>query len=404
MKQILHTPEGVRDITNIECGKKLTIEKEINEVFRLYGYHSIQTPTFEYYKVFGKEIGTIDSKELYKFFDRDGETLVLRPDLTPGVARAAATIYAKEDLPIRLCYTGNTYINHTQYQGRLKENTQVGVELIGWNSYMADAEVIALSINSILSVGLKEFQISLGNAGFYNGIMKNLGLRNKEIDEITDYISNRNYFGLESYLESLKVSKDVIKTIMTFDELSGDVEILKKASSIAKSEESKDALKRLSKIYETLKIYDLDQYISFDLSMSGGAYHYYTGIIFRGYTRGVGDAIVRGGRYDNLIEKFGKKSPSIGFGIVIDEVLSAISRQKINSGYKRENMIILFEKEDLEDAIKRAEELRKEGIPVELLEFAPGKSLDDYISYGNEYYAKGIIYKDENKAIKRIEL
>ena len=131
MKQLLHTPEGVRDIYNVECGKKLSLESRLHKVLQLYGYHDIQTPTFEYFDVFRKEIGTTPSRELYKFFDKEGNTLVLRPDITPSVARAAATLFGDEDLPIRLCYTGNTFVNHSSYQGRMRENTQMGAELIG---------------------------------------------------------------------------------------------------------------------------------------------------------------------------------------------------------------------------------------------------------------------------------
>ena len=87
MKKLLHTPEGVRDIYNVECGKKLALESRLKKVFHMYGYHDIQTPTFEYFDVFRKEIGTIPSRELYKFFDKEGNTLVLRPDFTPSIAR-----------------------------------------------------------------------------------------------------------------------------------------------------------------------------------------------------------------------------------------------------------------------------------------------------------------------------
>ena len=143
MKKLLHTPEGVRDIYNVECGKKLALEARLKKVFHLYGYHDIQTPTFEYFDVFRKEIGTISSRELYKFFDKEGNTLVLRPDFTPSIARAAATLFQEETLPIRLCYTGSTFVNHSSYQGRLKESTQMGAELLGDDSAEADAEMLA---------------------------------------------------------------------------------------------------------------------------------------------------------------------------------------------------------------------------------------------------------------------
>ena len=154
MKKLLHTPEGVRDIVNVQCGKKMTLEQQILKSFHMYGYHDIQTPVFEYFDVFRKEIGTVPSKDLYKLFDKEGNTLALRPDITPSIARVAATLFGDEELPVRLCYTGNTFINHSSYQGRLREVTQMGVELIGDDTVEADGEMLALVIEALLSVGL----------------------------------------------------------------------------------------------------------------------------------------------------------------------------------------------------------------------------------------------------------
>ena len=114
--QLLHTPEGVRDIYNEECEQKLILQDRLQKVLNTYGYHPIQTPTFEFFDIFGKEIGTTPSKELYKFFDREGNTLVLRPDITPSIARSAAKYFMGEDMPIRLWYMGNTITNNSSYQ------------------------------------------------------------------------------------------------------------------------------------------------------------------------------------------------------------------------------------------------------------------------------------------------
>lgn len=105
MRQLFHTPEGVRDVYGTECAKKLYLQRKMEKIFHAYGYQSIETPTFEFFDVFGKQVGTTPSRELYKFFDRDGNTLVLRPDFTPSIARAASMYYHQEDMPIRLCYS-----------------------------------------------------------------------------------------------------------------------------------------------------------------------------------------------------------------------------------------------------------------------------------------------------------
>ena len=172
MEQKLHTPEGVRDIYYLECKRKLKIQEELHHTLLSYGYQDIQTPTFEYFDVFRKEIGTIPSKELYKFFDREGNTLVLRPDLTPSIARAAATLFEEEDFPVRLCYVGNTFINHSSYLGRLKENTQLGAELIGIDSEDADAEMLAMVADGLEKTGLSEFQINIGHIDFIHSLLE----------------------------------------------------------------------------------------------------------------------------------------------------------------------------------------------------------------------------------------
>ena len=143
-RQILHTPEGVRDIYNEECRRKNQVQEILHGVLHSYGYEDIQTPTFEFFDVFSREVGTVTSRELFKFFDREGNTLVLRPDITPSIARAVAKYFTEEDMPVRLCYVANTFINHSDFQGRLKENTQMGAELIGNGGVEADAEMIAL--------------------------------------------------------------------------------------------------------------------------------------------------------------------------------------------------------------------------------------------------------------------
>lgn len=403
MKNLLHTPEGVRDIYNVECGKKLALEGRLKKVFHLYGYHDIQTPTFEFFDVFRKEIGTIPSKELYKFFDKEGNTLVLRPDITPSIARASATLFQNEELPIRLCYTGNTFINHSSYQGRLKESTQMGAELIGDDSVEADAEMLALVIESMLTIGLKEFQLNLGDVDYLQSLIEDANLDEDAEERVRELINNRNYFGVEEFLDSIQVKRSSKEAFAALNEMVGGVEILAKAKNLAPNSKGVMAIKRLEKIYDTLKLYGVEKFITFDLSMTG-TYGYYTGIIFRGYTFGTGDAVVKGGRYDHLIEKFGKKSPSIGFAIVIDELMNALTRQKIRIVYTRKNTLILYDEEKARDAIALAKDFRRKAKNTELIKKAKDRLLEEYVEYGKEYYAGSLIYIKKSGEITMINL
>ena len=153
-EKLLHTPEGVRDIYDLEFKRKLKVLEHIHHVLCLYSYQDISTPSFEYFDIFNMDNGSATSNEMYKFFDRNNNTLVLRPDMTPSVARCVAKYYADVDLPIRLCYSGNTFTNAPLHQGKLNEFTQVGCELVNDDSSAADAEIIACVINCLKEVGL----------------------------------------------------------------------------------------------------------------------------------------------------------------------------------------------------------------------------------------------------------
>lgn len=403
MKQILHTPEGVRDIYGLEYQKKLILEEKLQKVLHLYGYHDVQTPMFEYFDVFGKEIGTLPSNELYKFFDKDGNTLVLRPDITPSIARVVATVFDETDIPIRVCYKGNTFINHSKYQGRLRETTQLGAELIGDDSAEADAEMIAMAVESLMEAGIKDFQINIGNVNFFEGLIKETNLNEENEALLRELIQNRNYFGVDELLESVHAKEITKMAFQVLPELIGGIEIMKEAKKIALNFEVLEAVKRLEQIYEILVAYGVEKYITFDLSMSG-TYGYYTGIIFRGYTYGTGDAIVKGGRYDNLLEKFGKKSASVGFGIVVDELLNAFNRQKIEIVCERKNTVVLYEEDCRKEAMKLVKEHRSNGKAIELVKKEAKKTVETYVNDAKQNLCSCLLYLKNAEQIEQIDL
>lgn len=397
-QQILHTSEGVRDIYGIECERKLIIEQKLQKVLHLYGYHDIQTPMFEFFEVFGKEMGTAPMKELYKFFDREGNILVLRPDITPSIARVAATVFEEEHLPARLCYIGNTFKNRTSYQGRLHENTQLGAEFIGVDSPEADAEMIALAVDCLKAAGLEEFQINIGNVDFFESLIEDTNVSEEEEKRLRELISNRNYFGVEELLEQAQVKKTTKAAFQVLPELVGGVEILKDAKVVALNNKALDAVKRLGTTYEILVAYGIEKHVTFDLSMSG-TYGYYTGIIFRGYTYGSGDAIVKGGRYDQLLGKFGKDAPSIGFAIVIDELLNAFTRQKLSIPYQCKNRLIVYVENRTVEAIKYAKKFREQEKQTELIKKETDHTIEDYINYAKHKLCGSILYLGEQNQI-----
>jgi len=398
--KLLHTPVGVRDIYNDECYDKLLIQNRIHKIFKEYGYSDIQTPSFEFFDIFNKERGSVASKNMYKFFDREGNTLVLRPDMTPSIARASAKYFMDEEMPIRLCYVGNAFINNSEYQGKLKEFTQIGSELLGDNTSDADAEVIAMVIESLLKAGLTEFQIEIGQPEFFKGIVEKAGLDADTIEELRELLENKKYFGVEDVLEKANVPQEDREVFLKFQEFAGSVEMIQAAKTLNINEKSKAALERLEKLYSILVIYGYEKYISFDLSMLN-MYQYYTGIVFKGYTYGTGDAIVTGGRYDNLLGQFGKDFAAIGFAVNLDQLMVALERQHIKLGEKDTKKMILYGVENQREAINYTKTLRSENECVMMVRKRSNHQMEDYISYAKRSNVSEIIIIDGNGIEKK---
>lgn len=382
-KELLHTPEGVRDVYGKECARKLTIENKINNIFNLYGFHNVQTPTFEFFDIFNKERGSVPSKNLYKFFDREGNTLVLRPDLTPSIARIAAKNYMDVNVPIKLCYNANTYINNSELQGKLKEITQLGCELIGDDSVEADAEIVALVVNSLKSAGFDKFLVEIGQVDFYKGLLEECGFEDDVEEELRVRIENKNFFGVEELLDSKDIPSNVKDTFLKLPSLFGSSDVLDKAKELATNEKSLKAIEKLEEVYSILVDYGVADYISFDLGMLSN-FNYYTGIIFKAYTYGTGDAIVAGGRYDKLLSQFGKDSAAIGFAVYMDQLLMAMSSQKMEGDTDYAYEVLIYDTELRKTALQLATGLREKGIKTELIPKKENISIDEYVEFKKE--------------------
>lgn len=361
--RLLHTPDGVRDIFGEECERKLRLQNDLHSVLASYGCRDIETPTFEFFDVFGREIGTTPSRELYKFFDREGNTLVLRPDITPSIARAVSRRLGGENKRLRLCYVGNTFINNSSYQGRLRESTHLGAELIGGDDAQTDAETIAMAADCLKKAGLEEFQIAVGHMEYYKSILREISIDAETEATLRDFISNRNIFGAENLLESLPIDEKSRKALLSLPGLYGSGEVLDRALELASSEGARNAVLRLKEICRILEYYDAARYVSFDLSMLS-RYDYYTGVFFRGYTFGSGDAVVKGGRYDRLLSHFGQNAPAIGFVVVADQLLTALNRQNLRQEPQEEPMELTYPPRLERPAVQLAQRLRSGGQAV----------------------------------------
>ena len=394
--ELIHTPEGVRDIYGDEYARKLQIQSRLLERIRLFGYQDIQTPTFEFFDVFSKEIGTTPTRELYKFFDSDGNILCLRPDFTPSMARCAAKYFSEEDMPLRFTYQGNTFSNTSLLQGKLKETTQMGAELMGEPSVQADGEIISMLVDALLHTGLKDFQVSVGEVNFFKGICQELSLSGEEEENVREYISNKNFFAAKKYLEAQAKGELVAETMVQIEELFGSVEVLDKARALSQNPLCQKAIERLSGLYDVLCAYGIERYVSFDLGMLN-SYHYYTGIIFKVYTYGIGDAVVKGGRYDRLLPYFGKDSAAIGFVVVIDDLMQALSRQRIPVELAPKPAVLVYQAVHYPQALEAAAKLRQKGQAVQLIPFDAQKGQKAYQEYAKKQGIEEIIFLTDDQ-------
>ena len=375
--ELLHTPDGVRDIFGNESAVKRKIENSISGVFESFGYNNVQTPTFEYFDVFSEKRGSVPSKDLYKFFDRAGNTLVLRPDITPSIARLVAKNYKDETKPIKLCYNGDTFINNSELQGKLKEITQLGCELINDDSIDADAEMIALVVESLKATGLEDFMVEICEVDFYKGLISECGFDKKTEHAIRRAIIDKKNFEVESILEEQKVPSNVKDALLNLTELFGSVEVLDKALELTDNELSVKSINRLKELYSILEEYGVAKYISFDLGMISN-FTYYTGIIFKAYTYGSGDEIVAGGRYDNLIGQFDQDAAAIGFAIYVDQIASVIYSK--NPSFADEaKCVIVYSNEKRKEAIECAMSKRAEGNKAILVKDTQAKDFGDQV-------------------------
>ncbi len=394
----IHTPEGLRDIYGKELKLKSFIEDRLLDVLKLYHYDMIETPLIEYFNVFNGEKGTASSNQMYKLFDRENNTLVIRPDITPSIARSVAKYFANEKLHIRLSYKGQTFMNRPRLHGNLNGVTQLGAELIGDDESAADGEILSMAVESMLKLGLSEFQVSVGQVDFFRGIVEEYKLDDASKEALRDAIVNNKIFVVKDLSKKAGIPNDAVEILSGMASSFDNDEILKRAKASVSNETSLNAIDRLFKVYQILKLYGYESYISFDLSLLSD-YDYYSGIVFKGYTYGSGSPVVGGGRYNGLIKKFGVDMPSVGYAFIVDELMFAMSNQHLQLNNDDDGIMVLYLNEDLEKAIGIAKALRDRDMSVLLMRKSSKNTVDDYLEHAKAHEISKIIFISDDVKI-----
>ena len=397
-----YIPEGMKDILFEECISKVNVENGFRSLYLNAGFEEVISPTIEFYDVFNGEDQPMEQEKMYKLFDNQGRILVLRPDMTTPIARIVATKLKDKGIPLKLCYTSNIFRINENFNGKMNEITQSGIEIIGTDSLKADAEVIIIGINALVSAGLKNFKIELGQAEFFKGLTEELNMPSEDIERLRSLIENKNFAALKSFIdENIEFIKPETQIILReLPSLFGGIEIIKKAKKMTVNKSALEALQSLEQVYLMLDEIGLSSYLSIDLGM---VHHinYYTGIIFRGYSNGVGDNILSGGRYDKLAKRFGEDLPATGLAINVDNILLSLKKQSNETKVKKINFLIYYEKGFLKEAYNTAILIRNNNLEAEL---SVSKEYEEALRYAKAKNKKYFItfFKDEGLVIKDV--
>jgi ATP phosphoribosyltransferase regulatory subunit len=357
-------PQGVYDLLFTETALRREIEEQLLSLFASWGYGEVTAPTFSYLESFPEELGAIERERMIKFLDRRGNILALRPELTPMVARIAATRYKDADKPIRLCYSANAFRYELPNAGRRSEFWQAGVELIGNNDYAGDAEVIALAVEGLERLGLKNFQIGLGQVNFVHGLLEEAELEIGVKEQVQAAINRGDYVALRQFASNLSTGSGNGEVLTSLSSLRGGEEVIAKAAKMTKSSLALDALDNLTKVYDYLRDFGMADRISLDLSLVREL-GYYTGIVFEGYAAGIGYPICGGGRYDKLLSYYGCDCGATGFALSIDLLMDYKTNQGRN-GFPEVDYLIDYNETNRAWAYQKAKKLRESGYKVVL--------------------------------------
>ena len=362
---IPQVPYGTKDILPTDAALKRTMENELVRLFLAWGYKEVITPTFEYHETLKAGAPDTADDSSFRFFDRNGRMLALRPDMTTPIARVAVMRMKEYPLPLRLFYLANVFRQEETQAGRQCEFYQAGVELLGAGGVAADAEVVTLAVESLLAAGLTDFQVCLGQVDFISGIMSEAGLDAPTGHKVKQALIERNMVGLAELLEECRMEPWIRQLLQQLPMLHGKKEMLQEIKGQVKNKISQAALDNLAEIYDLLEHYGIDRYVMFDLGIIRD-FDYYTGMVFETYTTGLGYPICGGGRYDRMAAAFGREQPATGFAMGIERVLMALERQGLDSSEPARSLYVGWAEGKLPQAIAEVSRLRAGGGRVEL--------------------------------------
>ena len=396
--EIRKIPKGVRVFLPEDTARQAKIEKTLEKVFKRWGFFKIATPVFEFYNSIKPGWGKLLDRIAYKFTGPGGDTLVLKPDMTAPLARVVASNFRSTAPPLRLYYITPVYRFPTDSMVKKSEIYQAGAELIGVNGAGADAEIIALAADCVKGLNIKNYRIDLSQVGFFSNLLKDLELSPADIRKIKNLVYKKEERELDRFLRERSLKKGSIEKILRLTTLYGKSGVLNEASALVVNGEMEKDLKNLSDVCSMLDKYGLAGSVSIDFGLVRGL-DYYTGIIFDVFAEGIGSALISGGRYDNLIKKYGYDTPATGFALDAGLVLDSLSSSQSGFSGERTDYLVVNSGVDAGEAIAFIMKLRDSGYSAEA-----GLALRDregHISYAKDRHIKNIIFLEPSRYPKQ---
>lgn len=349
-------PLGTKDV----LPEKLILIREITakskDLLEKWGYEEIETPVIEYHQTVGL-YSKIQEEKLIKFLDPTGKTVILKPDLTTPIARFVSSVYRDVEFPIRLMYQGKVYRNLGSHG--IEEINQLGLELLGLENLEADAEVITLAVKTILKSTNSDFKVSIGHTKFLRLLFKEIGCDEIIENQLFQYLLTHDYVGFKDLVNKLSISDQYKTYLQKILKFRGDLNNILEAKSWFSTSDWHNVFHELSGLWEILTQYELADYVCYDLSHVGRQ-NYYTGLIYNVYCAGHPYPICSGGRYDGLLASFDRPAPATGFAINMDDLVRVIIKEQ-GPAYCQDKTLLIYSPKNRLPAIKRAEELRKQG-------------------------------------------
>jgi ATP phosphoribosyltransferase regulatory subunit len=318
--QIHKIPSGTRDVLPDEMRELRAITESVRGVFERDGYGEVWTPALEYEAVLGRGGG---APPAYRVFDDHGEVLALRTDMTVPIARLVATRYAGAEPPLRFCYFAHAYRAVRPHRGQMREFLQAGIELVGAPAPQGTAEALTVLCHALDATGLRDYRIGLGDASLYPRLLAAHDVPEEVAARLLEGLVARDFVGLEGELSRLELADADAELLLRVPQMRGGPGLLDDAQGHVAG-----AVAGLRGVYELLAP-EVAARVIFDLGLVRKM-GYYTGAVFEVYDPALGAPIGGGGRYDDLLGRFGRPLPAVGFALTIDRLHIALTGEEHN--------------------------------------------------------------------------